>query len=233
MIVRFVRFEDAKRVLSGYSTFVLHSSHYYRQLGYEKPDTVIGDINENIVKFEEGKRSRELLAATLLSCWTKLEGDHVSPSDWNILDDRADGIAVVSTAATVRDLLRDLLKGILYVVDDNSEGDATKHDTRDRWFFRDGEVRYYDGVRQPPEFDTMDAWLWKLKSYERQREFRFAFLSGSPAAKLQSVIFHVRDPGSYIEKIYFGPRLCGAQKSELFAGAIEAQVQNRIENFEQ
>ena len=78
-IVRFLKFEDAKRVLSNYSTFVLQSSNYYRQLGYENDNSMIGDRNENIVRFEEIKRTYELGAATLLSCWTELEEDRVLP----------------------------------------------------------------------------------------------------------------------------------------------------------
>ena len=81
-IVRFLKFADAKRVLSEYSTFALTNSLYYRQIGWENNDG-IGDKNENDVAFENNKSRWELLAATLLSCWTELDGDEVAPADWN------------------------------------------------------------------------------------------------------------------------------------------------------
>lgn len=229
-IARFLRFDDAKRVLSNHSTFAVLSSHYYRNLGYENENSEIGDVNENIAHFQEIKRTCELGAATLLSCWTELEGDELSASDWNIFSDRANGIAVISSIDNVRSFLRNLVQDILYLFENGS--DDTKNEQA-VWDFRDGKVEYYDGIQQPPSFDTMDAWLWKLKRFEEQREYRFAFLSGSPSAKLQTLIFHVEEPKSYIEKIYFGPRLCDTQKHELVTGAIKANVFHLIENVDE
>jgi len=228
-IVRFLKFKDAKRVLSNYSTFVLQSSNYYRQLGYENYNSMIGDRNENIVRFEEIKRTYELGAATLLSCWTELEEDRVLPSDWKIFSDRANGIAVVSSVDNVKKFLRDLVKDTLGLIEDDSDGVKKEGD---RWYFRDEKVQYYDGIRRPPSFDTMDAWFWKLERFKMQREYRFAFLSGSPRAIIQTVIFHVKEPKSYIDKIFIGPGGSDPEKRKLVKGAIAAGVRDRIQDLD-
>lgn len=220
-IVRFLTFADAKRVLSDCSTFALNSSLYYRKLGWESDDR-IGDRNENYVQFQDNRRTYELGAATLLSCWTKLHTDELPSGDWDIFPDRKDGIAIVSNIASVRCLMRDLVRKVLGLADEDNAG----------WHFREGHVTYYDGSLHPPEFDTMDAWQWKLDRYASQREYRFALLAGSPRNHLQTVIFEVDDPRRYVDKIYFGPQQSEQQKRMLAAGAIEANLIDRVQHFE-
>src|SRR5437773_3594523 len=182
-IVRFLTSSDAKRVLAEYSTFALVSSLYYRQLGWEN-DGVIGDRNENYVEFQESRRTYELGAATLLSCWTSLYDDDLPPTDWNIFPDRSNGIAIVSSVESVDRLLRKLVRKILGLADEVKWG----------WHFRQGKVTYYDGLLHPPEFETMDAWQWKLNRYANQREYRFAFLAGAPRMHLQTMVCEMDDP---------------------------------------
>ena len=219
-LVRFLKFADAKRVLNEHSTFALNSSLYYRQMGWENNDE-IGDKNENYVTFENIKRRYELLAATLLICWTELEGDEVPPADWNIFPDRKDGIAIVSTVEKVDRLLRKLVKKVLGLAD---EGDKRG------WNCEHAKVIYYDGLSQPPEFDTMGAWKWKFDRYANQREYRFALLASATRMHLQTIVFQVEDAGSYIEEIYFGPALRLKEGRELFTGAIAGKLAGRIQN---
>lgn len=221
-IARFLTVSDAKRVLAEYSTFALVSSLYYRQLGWEN-DGVIGDRNENYVQFQESRRIYESGAATLLSCWTALSGDELPLNDWNIFPDRRNGVAVVSTVESVDRLLRKLVAKILGLADEVKWG----------WHFTHGKVRYYDGGLHPPEFDTMDGWQWKLDRYENQREYRFAFLAESTRMHLQTVIFQMDDPETYVEKIYFGPSVSEDDKRKLVAGAIAANLVSKIQNFDE
>jgi hypothetical protein len=221
-IVRFLKFVDAKRVLSECSTFVLNSSLYYRQMGWENNDE-IGDKNENDVAFENNKRRYELLAATLLSCWTELGGDELPPADWELFSDRKNGIAIVSTVESVDHLLRNLVRKVLGLADEGMKWG---------WNFDHAKVIYYDGLSHPPEFDTMVAWKWKLDRYAIQREYRFAFLAGSPRMHLQTIVFQVEDAGSYIESIHFGPTISTKERDELVAGAIAGNLAGRIRNFD-
>jgi hypothetical protein len=220
-IVRFLKSADAKRVLSEHSTFALNSSLYYKQLGWENSDE-IGDKNENYIVFQESKRIYELGAATLLSCWTELDSDELPLADWNIFPDRTDGIAIVSTVERVDRLLRKLVKNVLGLADEGDEWG---------WNFEHAKVIYYDGLRHPPEFDTMDAWKRKLDRYVSQREYRFAFLAGSPRMHLQTIVFQVKDAGNYIEKIYFGPGISAKERSEFIAGAIAGSLAGKIQNL--
>lgn len=216
-IIRFLTFADANRVLSAYSTFSLNSTVYYWQQGWENNDSLVGDTKENIVEFKEGNlktHTFEFGAATLLSCWTILEGEKLSPSDWDLFPDRADGIAIISSVEAVSSLLSELREDVL---------------DKD-WHFAHDKVIYYDQNERPPLFETMDTWKWKRKRYEIQREYRFAFLKGSSGEKLQSVIFYVHDPSSYIQKIYFGPKMTKDKQHEILAGAIAAGVPGRIQN---
>jgi hypothetical protein len=215
-LVRFVTFGDATRILSDYSTFCLFSTNYYWQQGWEIGDSIIGDTHENIFEFlENGQVTKhfESLNATLLSCWTMLDQKSIANDDWKMFPGREDGVAIVSTVSALRALLTGLAQGVL-----------------DKWIFRDGKVVYHDGW--VAEFETMDAWLYKRRRYECQREYRFAFLKGSPSEKVQSVIFYVREPKSYINAIYFGPKMTHKQKGELLVGAIKAEVAGRIQDFD-
>jgi hypothetical protein len=102
-------------------------------------------------------------------------------------------------------------------------------DVLDSWSRGDGKIIYHDGF--VANYDTMQAWRYKRKKYESQREYRFAFLTGSPAAKIQFVTFYVEHPQNYIDSIHFGPETTRAQKGELLAGAIAAEVAGRIFDF--
>jgi hypothetical protein len=219
-IVRFLKLADAKRVLSEYSTFALNSSLYYRQLGWESNDE-IGDKNENEVAFETSKHRYELLAATLLSCWTELDGDAVPPAEWELFSDRKNGIAIVSTVESVNRLLRNLGRKVLGLRDEGMKWG---------WNFEHAKVIYYDGLSDRPEFDPRDAWKWKLDRYATQREYRFAFLAGATRMHLQTIVFQVKDAGSYIEKIYFGPAVGVKEGKELVTGAIAGNLAGRIQN---
>jgi hypothetical protein len=220
-IIRFLTFADANRVLSDNSTFALSSSLYYRQLGRENNDE-IGDKNENYVQFQENRRIYEQGTATLLSCWTELNGTELPINDWTIFSDRKNGIAIVSDAEAVRRLLRDLVREVLGLADEVKYG----------WHFNEAKVKYYDGISHPPVFETMEAWQWKLDRYENQREYRFALVAGSERMHLQTVVFQVEDPRSYVESIYFGPELRQKDKWQLLSGAKAAMLADRIQDFD-
>jgi hypothetical protein len=137
-LVRFLTFADAKRVLSEYSSFCLCSTLYYWQQGWENPNSSIGDTHKNIVKFvENGQVTKhcELLAATLISCWTILDQQPVGDDDWRLYPDRQDGIAIVSTVKAVEAVLTDLAKDILdnwiFCHDDGAIKANVVGDTRD------------------------------------------------------------------------------------------------------
>ena len=94
-IVQFIPRNIAYNIINTYSTFCLRNIIYFRNLEEETGDEVTGDKKENIAEFEENRRHYELLATTLITCWTKLSADSMNVSDWDILGDRADGIAIV------------------------------------------------------------------------------------------------------------------------------------------
>jgi hypothetical protein len=127
-------------------------------------------------------RRSELGAATLLSCWTILDGDDITPDDWRIFN-REDGVTIVSSVEAVGNLLRELPQEVL-----------------ENWDFREGTVQYFNPDERIPEFEIMDAWRYKRHDYQKQREYRFAFLKGSPADKVQMLVFYVREPKRYIQK---------------------------------
>lgn len=215
-IVRFISLPIAFRVINEYSTFCLNNITYFRNLEEQHADNVAGDKKENIVEFQENRRSYELLAATLITCWTKLRRDCLTASDWDIFGDRADGIAIVSTVECVQDFL---LRETRHILD------------KTLWNLEHGEVQYYDGVHHPERFDTMKASFWKRKQYENQREYRFAFLAES-IRNIDTLIFYTWNPKVYIKKMYFGPSMEEGSKHKLVAQAIGAGLAGLIEHFD-
>ena len=215
-IVQFIPLDIAFSIINEYSTFCLRNITYFRNLEEQYDNKVAGDKKENIVAFQENRRYYELLAATLITCWTKLSSDSLNPSDWDIFDDRADGIAIVSTVQCVRDFL---LRETEHILDKKA------------WHLKYGEVQYYDGFYHPPTFDTMTAPFWKRKQYEKQREYRFAFLSGS-IRNIDTLIFSTWDPKAYIKKIYLGPSMEESRRHKLLAQAIGAGLAGLIEHFD-
>ena len=216
-LVQFIPRDIAYKVINTYSTFCLRNIIYFRNLEEETGDAATGDKKENIVEFEESRRHYELLAATLITCWTKLGSDSMDASDWDIFDDRADGIAIVSTVGHLQEFL---LKETRHIFDEKV------------WFLKHREVQYYDGFSHPPAFETMDAMFWKRKRYERQREYRFAFVSGSIRANIDTLIFSTHEPKAYITKIYLGPKMGHNDKRKLVSQAIGAGLAGVIENFD-
>lgn len=217
-LVQFIPRHIAYKIISTYSTFCLRNITYFRNLEEETGDETTGDKKENIVEFEENRRHYELLAATLITCWTKLGSDSMDPSDWDVFNDRLDGIAIVSTVDCVRQFLLKETKHIL---------------NQEVWSFVDNEVQYYDGLSHPPEFDTMTAMFWKRKRYEKQREYRFAFVSSSKRANIDTLIFSTHEPKAYIKKIYLGPKMGHNDKRKLVAQAIGASLAGVIDNFDE
>ena len=215
-IVQFIPLDIAFSILNEYSTFCLRNITYFRNLEEQYDNKVTGDKKENIVEFHENRRSYELLAATLITCWTKLSSDCLNPSDWGIFDDRANGIAIVSTVECVRDFLLRETEHIL---------------EKKVWHLEHREVQYYDGFCHPPAFETMTAPFWKRKRYEKQREYRFAFLASS-IRRIDTLIFFTRDPKAYIKKIYFGPSMEESSKHKLLAQAIGGELAGLIEHFD-
>jgi len=216
-IVQFIPLDIAFSIINEYSTFCLRNITYFRNLLEEQcGNKVAGDKKESIVEFQENRRSYELLAATLITCWTKLVSDSPYASDWGIFDDRANGIAIVSTVECVREFL---LRETEHILDKNV------------WELKDGEVQYYDGFFHPPTFDTMTAPFWKRKQYENQREYRFAFLSSS-IRNIDTLIFSTRDPKAYIKKVCFGPGMNESSKHKLLVHAIGAGLAGLIEHFD-
>ncbi len=215
-IVQFIPLQFAFSIINDYSTFCLRNITYFRNLEEKFDDKVTGDKKENIVEFRENRRRYELLAATLITCWTKLSSYSLKASDWSIFDDRTDGIAIVSTVECVRDFLLRETEDIL---------------DKKVWQLERNEVKYYDGFYHPSTFDTMAAPFWKRKRYEIQREYRFAFLSGS-IRNIDTLIFYTRDPKLYIKKIYFGPRMEEENKRKILAQAIGAGLAGLIEKGE-
>ncbi len=217
-LVQFIPRNIAYNIINTYSTFCLRNIIYFRNLEEETGDEATGDKKENIVEFQEMRRHYELLAATLITCWTKLSSDRIDVSDWDIFDDRADGIAIVSTVESVRQFL---LKETKYILD------------QEVWSLVNDEVQYYDGFAHPSTFDTARTMFWKRKRYEKQREYRFAFVSSSERANIDTVIFSSHDPKAYIEKIYLGPKMADDDKRKLLARAIAADLAGVIENFDE
>jgi len=215
-IVQFIPHGIAFSIINEYSTFCLRNITYFRNLEEQYDDKVTGDRKENIVEFQENRRYYELLATTLITCWTKLNSDSLNASDWGIFDDRANGIAIVSTVECVRGFL---LRETEHILD------------KKVWDLKDEEVRYYDGFYHPPTFDTMTAPFWKRKQYENQQEYRFAFLSSS-IRNIDTLIFFTQDPKAYIKKIYFGPRMEKSSKHKLRAQAIGTGLAGTIEHFD-
>lgn len=217
-IAQFIPLPIAFSVINEYSTFCLRNIRYFRQLEDQDYDTIRGDRKENIVEFQENWRKYELLAATLINCWTKLNGDSILASDWNIFKDRADGIAIVSTVECVESFLLKETEDIL---------------DKQVWHLEHKDVQYYDGFSHPPVFDTMEAMFWKRKRYEAQREYRFAFLSSSIRDNIDTLIFTTRNPKAYIKKVYCGPEMTDCDKRKLLAGAIAADLAGLIQNFDE
>jgi len=216
-IVRFLTFQDAKHVLSAHSTFRLSSIAYYWRKGLE-PNSPTGDTQENALNIKErgvAALKLELWAATLLSCWTIQENDEISRADWKIFNNCEHGIAIVSTVDCMVNFLSNLRVKIL----------------DDGWCFKHGTVKYYEENDRPPLVDTSDLWLGKRKCYQKQREYRFAFMKESPPEKLHSIVFYVDDPKNYVQKIYFGPKTNEEQRRELLADAIDAELEPCIQNF--
>jgi hypothetical protein len=217
-IAQFIPCHIAYSVINDYSTFCLRNILYFRNLEEQDSDPIIGDKKECIVEFQENRRKYELLATTLISCWMKLSNDSVLSSDWSIFADRRDGIAIVSTVECVRDFLIEQTEQTL---------------DRKVWFLEHDEVQYYDGFSDPPEFDTMRAMFWKRKRYEAQREYRFAFLSDSIRAMIDTLIFATQTPKAYIKKIYFGPEMKELDKHRLVSRTIPADLAGAITNFDE
>jgi hypothetical protein len=215
-IVQFIPLPIAFSIINEYSTFCLRNITYFRNLEEQYDDQVTGDKKENIVEFQENLRHYELLATTLITCWTKLSSDSLDVSGWGIFGDRANGIAIVSTVECVREFL---LRETDHILD------------KKVWHLEHGEVQYYDGFYHPPTFDTMTAPFWKRKWYEKQREYRFAFLSRS-IRNIDTLIFYTRDPRPYIKKIYFGPSMEQSFIHKLRAQAIGAGLAGLIEHFD-
>lgn len=217
-LIQFIPRDVAYKIINSYSTFCLRNIIYFRNLEEETGDDATGDKKENIVEFEENRPHYELGAATLITCWTKLSSDSMHASDWDIFGDRADGIAIVSTVDCVQQFL---LKETKYILD------------QEVWSLANDEVQYYDGFAHPPTFDTARAMFWKRKRYEKQREYRFAFVSSSKRANIDTLIFSTYDPKAYINKIYFGPKMGYNDKRKLVARAIGAGlVVGVIEHFD-
>lgn len=217
-IAQFIPRPIACSIINDYSTFCLRDILYFRNLEEQDNDAIRGDNKENIVEFQENRRKYELLATTLISCWTKLSNDSILSSDWSIFADRRDGLAIVSTVECVCDFL---LKQTEHIFD------------RKVWSLEHDEVSYYDGFSHPPEFDTMRAMFWKRKRYEAQREYRFAFLSDSIRATIDTLIFSTQNPKAYIKKIYFGPEMKELDKDKLLSGAIAADLVSVITNVDE
>lgn len=230
-IVRFLTFDTAMRVLSAYSTFALQSSQYFIHLGFEQGDGAVGDRYENQAVFAETRRHFELSIASLISCWTLLENNQFSMRDWDIFKDRTNGVAIVSDVESVRGLLNDLAGGLLLPKEQESRDQNEVPRDRYHWYFKEGKVVYY-GAQMPEEFETMDTWKWKREEYQYQREYRFAFLASVPMMHVDCVVFRVDDPKRYIQEIHFGPDVSKADKHKLCAGAIAANVVNKIQNFD-
>lgn len=218
-IAQFIPRHIACSVINEYSTFCLRNMLYFRKLEEQDNDTIIGDKKENIVEFQETRGTYELIAATLINCWTKLSGDSILSSDWNIFKDRADGIAIVSTVECVQDFLH---KETDHILD------------KKVWRLDHKEVQYYDSFSYPREFDIMEAPFWKRRRYETQREYRFAFLSASKRANIDTLIFTTLNPKAYIKKIYFGPEMEDPDKNRLRLMAnATPELAGVIENFDE
>lgn len=216
-IAQFIPRHIARSVINEYSTFCLRNILYFRKLEEQDNDTIIGDKKENIVEFQENRGTYELITATLINCWTKLSGDSILSSDWNIFKDRADGIAIVSTVECVHDFLH---KETDHILD------------KQVWYLNHNEVQYYDSFSNPRKFDIKEAPFWKRRRYETQREYRFAFLAASKRTNIDTLIFITLNPKAYIKKIYFGPKMTVPDKRRLMANAT-AELAGVIENFDE
>ena len=215
-IAQFLPKYAAFSAINEYSTFCLRNVIYYRMLEEQNRDNLIGDKKENIVEFRENRRNYELIATTLLSCWTIIENDEIHEEDWNIFNDRTDGIAIISDTKSVESCIKENTKHFL-----DSEV----------WHLEHQKVNYYDGIRHPKEFDTAKASFWKRDHYKHQREYRFALLSSSKRSNIETIIFYVLEPQKYIQKVCFGPDMDLSDKKKLRSQAIAGELFGKIPDF--
>lgn len=215
-IAQFLPKYAAFSVINEYSTFCLRNVIYYRILEEQHRDNLIGDKKENIVEFRENRRNYELIATTLLSCWTIIENDEIHEEDWNVFNDRTDGIAIISDTKSVESCIKENTK---YFLDSKV------------WHLEHQKVNYYDGIRHPKEFDTANAPFWKRDHYKHQQEYRFALLSSSKRSNIETIIFYVLEPQKYIQKVCFGPDMELSDKKKLRSQAIAGELFGTIPDF--
>ena len=215
-IAQFLPKDPAFSVINEYSTFCLRNVIYYRILEEQFRDNLIGDKKENIVEFKENRSNYELIATTLLSCWTIIENDEINEEDWNLFNDRDDGIAIISDTKSVESCIKENTK---YILDSNV------------WHLEHQKVNYYDGIRHPKEFDIAKASFWKRDHYKQQREYRFALLSSSKRSNIETIIFYVSEPKKYIKKICFGPKMDRRNKEKLKIQAIAGDLLDKFPDF--
>lgn len=214
-IVRFLDYDSARSVLAEESTFCLRSLQYYQSLEERNRDTTYGDKQESKAKFEDTGKHYEWLGGALVSCWCILGHSQPYSSKLDILQNYTRGIALIATVDSVAAFLQEETSYLL-----------------GGWYFYHDKVKYYLEEKEPKNYRIDEAMFWKRKNYCRQHEYRFAFVSSSQRAHLQTLIFYTRNPMSYIDEIHFGPELKQPQIKILVTGAIEADLANKIHNFD-
>lgn len=214
-IVRFLDYEAATKVLNEASTFCLRSLKYYQLLEEQGRNKTVGDKQENRAWFENTRKHYEFGGGVLVSCWCLLDSELPFSSELPLSQNYQKGLAIISTIDRVVTFLNNETAYLL-----------------DGWDFHHEEVKYYSEETEPQNYMIENAMFWKRGIYEDQREYRFAFISSSQRAHIQTLIFYSMDPSYYIYEIHFGPSLEPTQRQELITGAIGANLQSKIHDFD-
>ena len=155
-IARFINLSACKKIFSDYSTFVLRSPEYYRNIEDEqKRDKAEGSIKH---KDKHGRINHSEAMCYLISCWTKLDDDVPSCDEWKIFgEDHI--LALISTPAKVKNCIE---KKLITVKPDNVPSLC--------WMVGHREVIYYkEGTSQDQnkvfEGFHKNDYFWKEKEY--------------------------------------------------------------------
>lgn len=157
-IARFIDLSACKRIFSNYSTFVLRSPEYYRNMeNKRKRDKAEGSIEH---KNEQGQIYQSERMNYLISCWTMLKGDEPSYDEWMIFDDDKHPpiLALISTPEKVAKCIKKKMR-------------IDKDDSL-YWRVEHKEVIYYEkGTYQ--DSDKVFEGFYKGNCFSEEKEYRF------------------------------------------------------------
>jgi hypothetical protein len=209
-IVRFVNVKACKRIFSEDSTFVLGSPKHYRYIEGGKKDAGEGII---IIK----NTTANSFQNSLMSCWTRLETDQLTESDWDIFKKDEPILAFVSTPEKVEKYLKcqlDIKSGNLFF---NIEKD---------------KVTYYTQNTELPDDFRRRICFYKKDCFSNEREYRFVLLYSTVHHIIDYYTFITYTPESYYDKIFFNPNASIEDTGELCKILNQGDFKRWISNFE-